>query len=317
MVMNARRYRIAAVAIMSLMVMGLACAQEFPAKPIRIVTAPPGGGADFVARIVAQGTGASGWQVVVDGRPGALRAEVVAKAAADGYTLLLDGNNLWISPFLEKMAYDYTRDFSPVTLVDTTPLVLVVHASLPVKSVQELIALARARPGQLNYASSPVGSPTQLAAELFKSMAGINLVFIPYKGAGQALGSLMSGETEVMFPTSGQPELKSPKLRALAVTSRAPSPLATGLPTLAQSGLPGYEAVNIHGIFAPAGTPIAVVGRLNQEFVRVLKQPEVRERLLAAGLDPAGSSPQELAAVVNSDLTRMSKVIRDGNIKTQ
>jgi tripartite-type tricarboxylate transporter receptor subunit TctC len=231
--------------------------------------------------------------------------------------MLLDGNPFWIVPLMQKAPYDFDRDFSFVTLVDTTPLVLVVHASLPVKSVKDLIVLAKARPGELNFASSPAGSTTHLAAELFKAMANINIVFVQYKGSGPALTALIAGETELMFPTTGQPELKSDKLRALAVTSREPSVLAPGLPTLAASGLPGYEAVNIHGMFAPAKTPAPVIQRLNQEIVRVLRQQDVRERFLSAGLDTVGSTPNELAETVRADIARMSKVIKENNIRLE
>jgi tripartite-type tricarboxylate transporter receptor subunit TctC len=312
--------RIASVVlvVMTGLNVGSVCGQDYPNKPIRIITAPPGGGADIVTRVIAQGLAASsGWQVVVDSRPGSLRMELVAKSAPDGYTLLLEGNDLWISPFLQKTPYDPDRDFSPVTLVDIGPLVLVVHSSLPVKSVKELIALAKARPGELNYASSVVGSGTHLAAELFKAMANVKIVSIPYKGSGPALASLMAGETQLMFPTSGQPELKSAKLRALAVTSREPSALAPGLPTLAASGMPGFEAVNIHGMFVPAKTPGPVVARLNQEIVRVLRQADVKERFLSLSLESVGSSPEELAAAVKSDAARMGKVIKDAGIRAE
>ena len=254
-------------------------AQNYPNKTIRIVTSEPGGGSDLTARLLAQGiAGGLGQNVIVENRPSNILGGIVAKALADGYTLLSGGSFL-IGPLLEKTSYDPVRDFSPITLTATAPNVLVVHPSLPVKSVQELIALAKARPGQLNYASTGAGGISHLAAELFKSMAGVNIVRIPYKGTGQAANDLLAGQVQLMFLAIGtaEPYVKSGKLKALAVTSAKPSALAPGLPTVAASGLPGYEAGIIFGLYAPAKTPLPIVNRLNREAVQVLNRTEVKE----------------------------------------
>src|SRR5262245_36436616 len=257
------------------------CAQDFPSKPIRIVTAGAGTGSDFVARLIGQGiSGPLGQQVIVDNRPsGVIQGEIVSRASPDGYTLVIIGGGLWIGPLLYSTPYDGIRDFTPITIVSREPSLLVVHPSLPAKSVKELIALAKARPGQLNWASSGTGSSGHLAGELFKSLADINSVRIPYKGTSFSLVALVAGEVQLQFssPLAIAGQLKSGKLRALGVTSAQPSALAPGLPTVAAT-VPGYEAVGMTGVFAPAKTPANVVNRLNQEMVRVLSTPDVREK---------------------------------------
>lgn len=297
---------------------GTVPAQNFPAKPIRIVSAEVGGGNDFAARIVAQGLGGLGQPVVVENRPsGVIPGSIVAKAQPDGYTLLAYGVSLWMAPFLQDdIPYDPVRDFAPVTLVANSPGVLVVYPGVAAKSARELIALAKAKPGQLNYASTSTGSPPHLAAELFKFMAGVDIVRILYRGAALALIDVMSGQVHLTFGTasSSTPHIRTGKLRALAVTSAQPTAVFPGLPTLA-STLPGYEAGSVYGVFVPAKTPPAIINRLNREIVRHLHTAEVKERFLNVGVDVIGSSPAELAAAVRSDRERLGKMIRDANIR--
>ena len=296
-------------------------AQTYPTKPVRIVTANVGGGTDFVSRLIAQGiSGPLGQQVIVDNRAsGVIPGDIVAKAAPDGYTLLVAGGILWIAPLLQKTPYDPLKDFAPITLPVTAPAFLVVHPSLPVKSVRQLVALAKSRPGELNYGSTGTGSSTHLAAELFKSMAGVNIVRIPYKGGGPATVGLIGGEVQLMFATAGSvtPHVKSGKLRMLAVTSARPSALAPDLPTIAASGLPGYEADTTYAVLAPAGTPAAIVKQLNHEIVRALNRPDMREKFLNAGVDVVGSTPEQLTAAMSGEVSRLGKVIRDAGIRIE
>lgn len=298
---------------------GAVFCQPYPVKPVRIVVTGVGSGGDFAARLIAQGvSGSLGQQIIVDNRgSGNLPAEIVSKAAPDGYTLCLSAAPLWIGPFLRKASYDPVRDFAPVTLVVTSPNILVVHPSLPVNSVKELIALIRARPGVLNYGTSGVGGSGFLAAELFKSMVRADMVRVNYKSGGLAIMELMSGEVQLFFANAGAvaPHMKSGRLRALAVTSAQPSALLPGLPTVAAGGLPGYELVSVQGIFAPARTPAAIIQRLNQEIVPFLQRPDTKERFLAAGVESLGSTPEELAATVKSEMDRLGKVIREAGIR--
>jgi tripartite-type tricarboxylate transporter receptor subunit TctC len=309
-------------AIPGLLIFGCAfvSAQEFPSKAVRIVTYAPGGGTDFASRVIAQGLAINlGWQVIVDNRPGGIiQGEILAKSAPDGYTLLLNGASLWLAPFMQdNVPYDPARDFSAITLAVSAPNILVVHPSLPVKSVRDLIELAKARPGAINYASGSSGTSTHLAGELFKTMAGVNILRIPYKGAGLAINDLIGGHMQLMFPnaTSVTPHIKSGRLRAVAVTSARPSALAPGLPTASASGLPGYESGTVYGIFAPARTPPAVISLLNREIVRVLGQAETKEKFLAAGTETVGSSPEEFAATIKSEMSRLGKLIKDAGIR--
>jgi len=299
-----------------------ASGQDYPRKPIRLVTAEPGGGNDFAARLIVQGIGSSlGQPMIVDNRGGAggiIAADIAAKAQPDGYTLLLYANNIWIIPLLRSNTpFDVIRDFAPITWAAKSPNIMVVHPALPVKSVEDLIAHARARPGELNYGSGGTGSSTHLAVELLKSMARVNIVRVPFKGNAPALNALFAGEVHVMIATAGTvaPHLKSGRLRALAVTSAQPSPLAPGLPTMAASGLPGYESIQIYGVFAPGRTSSVIVKRLHDEIVRVLGRADVKEKFLAAGVEPVGSTPQQLAATIRSEIARMSKVIKDAGIR--
>lgn len=296
-----------------------AASQPYPAKPIRIVVTGVGSGGDFAARLIAQGiSGNLGQQVIVENRAsGTAPGEIVAKASPDGYTLCLSAAPLWIGPFLQKTGYDPVRDFAPVTLAVSSPNVLVVPAASPAKSVGELIALIKAKPGALNYATSGTGGSGHLAAELFKSMLGADMVRINYKSGGLALTELISGQVHLMFANAGAVagHLKSGRVRALAVTSAKPSALFPGLPTVAAGGLPGYELVSIQGIFAPAGTPGAIIKRLNQEFVAFLRKAETKERFFNAGVESLGSTPEELAATVKAEMAKLGKIIKDAGIR--
>jgi tripartite-type tricarboxylate transporter receptor subunit TctC len=296
---------------------GTAAAQPYPVKPIRIVTVAPGSANDIVARLIAQEIRpALGQAVVVDNR-GTIAAELVARAPADGYTLLLYGSAVWLSPFIRSNTpYDPVKDFAPITLVASSPNVLVVHPSLPVKSARELIVLARARPGDLNYAAGSLGAAPHLAAELFKAMGKLNIVRVAYKGTGGSLIGLLSGEVGLMFPTAGSvtPYIKAGKLRALAVTSLQPTPLAPGLPLLSEA-LPGYESVSLNGMLAPARTPDAIIRQVNAEVAKVMTRADIKEKLVAAGTDAMSTTPEEFAAIIQADMAKWGKLIRDVGIR--
>ena len=304
----------------SVLFRGMACAQSFPSAPIRIYTSAIGGGVDIVARIIAEDMAPRlGQPVIVENRAGSasIPAQIVAKAPADGHTLLFYGSPIWLLPLLQKTPYDPIRDFAPVTLAASSPNILVVHPVLPVKSVRDLIALAKAQPGKLNYAAGVAGSSAHLAAELFKSMAGVNMVRISYKGSPPALIAVVAGEAQVMFAVaSGVPaHVQSGRLRALAVTSVKPSPLAPGLPTLAEQGLPGYEAILDLGVYAPAATPAAVIEHVNREIARTLSSGTVKEKLFKIGFEPVGSPASGLLAGVKADTAKWGKLIREAGIR--
>ena len=297
----------------------VATAQDYPSRPIRIVTAAPGGGSDFTSRQIAQGiSGPLGQPVIVDNRgPGFIAGEVLNKALPDGHTLLVNGGSTWITPLLQKAPYDVVRDFLPLSLLTREVNIAAVHPAVPVQSVRELVDLAKSRPGNLNYSLSGVGGPQHLGAELFKSMAGVNIVGVPYKGTVPAVTAAVSGEVQLTIADAGLvgPLAKSGKLKSLAVTSAEPSALAPGLPTVAASGIPGYEWVSLTGIWAPAKTSGAIISRLNQEIVRVLSRADVRERFFNAGADTVGTSPENFAAIIKSEIAKMSKVIKDAGIR--
>ncbi len=299
-----------------------AAAQNYPNKPIRVLAPEAGGGVDFVARVIARELSAGmGQQVVIDNRGGAggiIAGDAVVKSAPDGYTLLFYGPAIWLLPYLrERVPFDASKDLAPVSLAVTTPNVLVVHPSLPVNSVRDLIALAKAKPGQLNDAGANTGSSAHLTAELFKVMAGVNVVRVPYKGVGPALSSLIAGHVQLMFPSAGSitPHVKSGRLRALAVTSAKPSELTPGLPTVAASGVPGYESVAIFGIFAPAQTPAEIITRLQREVARAVANAEVKKRFLESGVEPVGSTPEEYAAAIRREQGKWGKLIRELGIR--
>ena len=299
--------------------MGAPSAQDYPNKIIRIVTSAAGGGSDFTSRQIAQRiSGPLGQQVIVENRgSGIVLYEFLAKAPPDGYGLVVTGSTFWILPLLQKVPYDVARDFLPVSLVVREVNVVAVHPSVPAKSIAELIALAQAKPAALNYASGSIGGPPHLSAELFKSMAGVNIVHIPHKGIAAAVTALLAGEVQLLISDAGDlmPHIKSGRVRGLAVTSATPSGLVPGLPTVAASGLPGYESIAMTGIFAPAKTPAAIVTRLNQEVVRFLNRADVKERFLNAGSEIVANSPEQFGATITAEIAKWSRVIKDAGIK--
>ena len=299
-----------------------AVAQNWPAKPLRMLTAELGGGSDLSARLIAAGlSGTIGQQVIVDNRVGGvIIAETAAKAAPDGYTLFTYSSTLWLIPFMRRQTpYDPVKDFAPVSLIGSSPMVLVTHPSVAATSMKELIALAKAKPGELNFASGPSGAIPHLAGELFKAMAGIDIVHIGYKGVGLAVTDVIGGRIQIMFPNASAalPQVKAGRLRAHAVSSAKPSALAPGLPTIAESGLPGYECVAMYAVFVPAKTPAALVNRLNREVVQVLNRPDIREKFLSASTEIVASSPQGLADTMKSEMARMGRVIKAANIRAE
>lgn len=294
-------------------------ADTYPGKAIRlIVPFPPGGPADVLARVVGQKLGTAwGQTVVIDNHPGAggnIGMELGKSAAPDGYTLVLaPTGNLTVNPSLyAKLQYDPIRDFAPVTQLASVPNILVVSSSVPANSVKELIALAKAKPGELNFASPGDGSIAHLAGEMFKTMAGVNMVHIPFNGMAPAMNNVLSGQVQVFFAgiTTAMPQVKAGKLKALAVAS--PQHVATlpQLPTVAESGLPGFAAVSWYGVVAPAGTPPDIVNKLNREIVKILRLPDVREALAAQGAEIIGNTPEEFASVIKSETAAWATVVR-------
>lgn len=297
--------------------------EAYPAKAIRvIVPLAPGGGGDIIARAVGQKLAENMRQpVVVDNRPGGatmIGTEIVARAAADGYTLVMATSSHAINPSLyPKIPFDPIRDFAAVTLIATSPLVLVLHPSVPAKSVKELVTLAKARTGKLNYASGgPAGIP-HLAAELFKLMARIDLVHIPYKGMGPALTDLLGGQVDLLFstPAASLPYVKRGRLRALAMTGAARSPAFPDIPTVAETGYPGYEAGTWYALLAPAGTPREPIQRLNSEVLKVIQMPALRQRLVGLGVEFVGSTPEACIAYIKNEMAKWAKVIKQENIR--
>jgi len=309
--------------------------QDYPNKPIRLVTTPAGGGVALSARLVADGLAVPlGHHIIVDNRPQILIGPIVAKASPDGYTLLFAANDFWIAPFLQDNVPWNMAEFSAVSLVVRYPSILVLHPSVAASSVRELIELAKSKPGVLNYASGLAGGPNHLAAELFKYMAGVSIVRIPYTGGGPALTALLAGQVQVLFGSAGSvsPHLKSGRLRALAVTGAQPSALAPGLPTVtgaqpsalapglptvAAAGLPGYQSIGISGIFAPANTPAKIINRLSQEIARLTNRADVKEKFLSLGAEPVGSSPEEFSAFIKSDMATWGNVIKAAGIRAE
>lgn len=295
-------------------------AQPYPVKPIRILCATPGASGDFSARIVGQGmTAPIGQPVIVDNRGGYGAIDAVIKSAPDGYTLLVYGSTLWTVPLMENASWDVQRDLVPVALLNSTPSTVVVHPSLPVRSVKALIAFAKARPGQLNYGAAPLGSSQHLASELFKSMAGVNILNVPYKSSGAAQIGLLGGEVHMMFPPVGSvlPHVKSGRVRLLAVATAQPSAFLPDVPTVAASGLPGYEFATVVALFAPAGTPEAVILRINQEAVRVLARADIRQRFMNEGLEPSPGPPEQLANTIRIETAKFAKLIKDAALRVR
>jgi tripartite-type tricarboxylate transporter receptor subunit TctC len=301
-----------------------AVAQQYPVKPIRLVLPyPPGGGSDTIGRPLAQKMSEGlGQQVVVENRGGAggnIGMEAVARSAPDGYTIVLALTaQLAVNPALfSKVPYDPLKDYAPITLLGSGGYILVVHPSLPVKTVKELIALAKTRPGQIAYSSSGNGSGGHLAAELLDSMAGIKMLHVPYKGGGPALMDLIAGQVQVLFSTqlASWPHVQSGRIRALASSiAKRPASLPD-LPTVAEAGVPGFDAGVWYGVLAPAGTPRDIVMRLNSEVVRVLNQPDYRNLLVNNTIEPIGSPPEELSRYIRSELVKWAKVVKDAHVR--
>ncbi len=299
---------------------------NFPVKPIRFILGyPPGGASDAVARLMAGPlTTRLGQQIVIDNRPGAggnIAGEITARSAPDGHTWFLGNNGILATnqALYAKMPFDSLRDFAMVVLIATQPSVLATHPSLPVKNVKDLVALAKARLGQLNYASSGTGTAGHLAGELFKNMAQVSFLHIPYKGGGPAVIDLMSGQVHFMFATASSviPHTRSGRLRAIAVTSAQRSPSVAELPTVAESGLVGFEALTWHGIVVPAATPQPVIARINSEFNGALTTAELKERLANQGVEARGGKPEEFAAFLRTEIPKWSKVVRDSGAKAE
>lgn len=297
-----------------------AAAADFPSKAIRFVAPDAGGSADTTARVIGQGLlQRLGQPVVVENRGGSgvIAGQIVATSQPDGYTLLFFGSTIWMLPMLhDKVPFDPVKDFVPVTLATRTPLMVVVNPTLPAKSIRELMDIAKARPGELNYGSAGIGGANHLAPELFKSMAKVEIMHIAYKGVGPALNDLISGRLQVMFPAvvSGMPHVKSGRLRALAVTTAEPTALAPGLPTVAASGLPGYEASYLLMVLAPAKTPPAAVKILSEAMAHTLNAPETKDKLFAIGIEAVGSTPQVLAATAKVEVAKWGKLIKEAGI---
>ena len=318
--MNVKKFPHPLFAVMGLaLTMSFAHAQTYPSKQVRFVVGFPAGGAtDVVARAISQNLSeALGQPVVVDNRAGAasnIAAELVATSPKDGHTIFLGTVSLAINPSLyKKLPYNALKDFTAVSQVTDTPFMFVTHPSLPVRNVKEFVALARARPGQLNYGSAGNGSGGHLFTAMFSSMAGVNLAHVPYRGASYATTSVLSGETIFMFDNivTTLPLAKAGKLRALAVTTAKRSRVAEDIPTLAQAGVPGYDANAWFGVFATAGTPDAVIARLQSEISKIVKIPEIRDRFLALGAEPVGSTPEQFAAFYRAEVLKWAKVVKD------
>ena len=318
-------HRIALAAIAAVIAAGAHAADTWPARPVRlIVPYAPGGNADIQARYMAERLSETlGKQVVVDNRPGAngmIGMELTAHAPADGYTIMLVANGFAVNPALyAKVQYDTVKDFEPISLVGDTPLLFVANNAVPANNVKEAIALARAKPGQLNVGSSGNGSPAHLAMALLEVMTGIKLVHVPYKGTAGALVDVVSGQIQLGFPslTSVLAQAKAQKVKAYAITSKSRAALAPDIPTMAEAGVPGYEAGIWNGILAPAGTSKAIVTRLNQAIVQILSSPQAKERYASVGAEIRYNTPEEFRALIRSDIAKWTKVIRAGGIKVE
>jgi tripartite-type tricarboxylate transporter receptor subunit TctC len=300
----------------------VAFGQGFPSKPIRIITSEAGGSGDAALRVLSPALSANlGQQVIIENRGGGVVApEIVSKADPDGYTLLSYGNSFWLMPLMRShMPYDPVKDFMPITQAMISYNVLVVQQKLGVNSVKELIAMAKAKPGKLNYSSASTGTSNHLAAEVFKAMTGTDIVRVPFKGSGPALNALVAGETDLMFssPAPAIPHIASGRLKLLGVSSPVPSAVSAGVPTIASSGVPGFKASSTHALFAPKGTPPAIIKRLNQEIVKTLNMPDVKARLFKIGLETIGGTPEELAEYMKDEIVHVGKVVKDANIRDE
>ena len=299
--------------------------RDYPSKPIRIIVVlAPGGATDIIARGLAQKLSEGlGQSVIIDNRSGAggnIGAELAAKAAPDGYTALIVSSTYTINPSLyRQLPFDPNRDLQAVTLIASSPFLLLVHPSVPARNVKELIAVAKTKPKELNYGSGGVGNSGHLAAELFSSLAGVELTHVPYKGAGPALIEAVAGHVQVIFSSivSGMPFAKSARLRALAITTGKRSAAMPDLPTVAESGVPGYDFSSWYGLLVPAGTPTPVIGKLNAETIKALRQPDLRERLSNEGCEPVGNTPAQFAAHIQSEMARRARIVKASGMRAE
>ena len=317
--------RVATAATVLLFTVNPTIAQTYPDKPIRMVLPfPPGGGTDSLARVILPKMSQTlGQPIVIDNRPGAggiVAAEIVAKSAPDGYTLFMGSSTgITAAPSLYKLAYDPIKDFAPITQFATASFILTVHPSLPVTTISQLVALARAKPGTLNYASGGIGSPLHLSAELFKSRAGINIVHVPYKGGAPAAAAVLAGEAQMIFGSvaASLAQVRAGKLRALAVTGLKRSSLTPELPTMVESGFPGFNVQAWNSLEAPAGTPRNIIGQLHDEMVKVLQMPDVLKLMNTIGYAPTGTTPEQYAEIKRTESAMWAKVIKDANIRAE
>ena len=320
-----KRIHLITILCMAALPLTIFAADDYPSKAVRIVTAAaPGGGTDFVARVMnAQLSDRLGQPVVIDNRGGAggtVGTEIVAKAPADGYTILMVFVNFAIHPSLyQKLPYDSVRDFAPLSTLAATPLVLVVQPQLSARSVRELIALGKTPASRLNYAAPGVGSLGHLAGELFKNMTGVDMVHVAYKGGGPAITAVIAGEVQAYFSTmpAALAQVKAGRLRALGVTGSKRVASEPSIPTIAESGVPGYDVTGWFGAMAPAQTPRAVIARLNRDIVAALAAPEIRERMAAEGIEPGGSTPEQFSAIIKSDIAKWTRLVHEAKIKPE
>ncbi len=291
----------------------------YPNRYLRILTSEAGSTNDIVSRVIARLLHDKLGQTVVVENRGGPAADVAARAPGDGYTMLLYGSSVWVLPYFRRMSYDPVRDLTPVSSAYSQAIILLVHPSLPVKSVKELIALAKARPGQLNYSAGTTAATPHLAMELFKYQSKLSFVRVNYRGTQPAVNALMAGEVQVMFTGAGSvmPMVKAGRLRAIAVTTAERSPLVPGLPTVAESGLPGYEFTSVVGVFVPAKTPPAIVDLLSREIMAILKRPDVVDPLFESGTAALGSTPEDFGVRVRADIDRWRKIIKDTGIQIE
>jgi len=307
-----RLYRIFFIACAALCA-NLALAQSYPARPIRILAGEPGSAPDVSARVIAQAiSGPLGQQVYIENHPSVMIGDLGVHAAADGYTLLQNGSAHWLSVFTQKISWDPLKDFAPITITDRSPAVLVVQPEFAAKNVRELIALAQAKPGTLNYAIASPGGPPHLSGALLRQLTGVDVVAVPYKGGGPAVVGLLGGQVQMMFApaSAATPYIKSARLRALAVTTAQRFILLPEVPTMIEAGVPGFETAANFGLLAPGGTPPAIIKRLNAEVVAALKRADVRQNFLSAGVEPIGSTPEEFIAVIKAEMATAGKVMR-------